>query len=174
MAALKSGYAGYLKVNADTVRKGMQFLDSVQVENGAGYGYTLPGKAPACTAIGLLCRMYYGWKHDNPALKSGVEYLSERGPTDDAYYNYYASQVLFHYGGEYWTKWNEKMREKLVASQSQDETSHEFGSWAPNTVHGKQGGRLYATSMSILTLEVYYRYQPIYEVPSPEVERPGE
>jgi hypothetical protein len=28
--------------------------------------------------------------------------------------------------------------------------------------HGDQGGRLYNTAMSILVLEVYYRYLPIY------------
>ena len=33
------------------------------------------------------------------------------------YYNYYATQVLHHYDGELWTKWNAKMRDYLVNSQ---------------------------------------------------------
>ena len=45
--------------------------------------------------------------------------LSNVGPSQtDMYYNYYATQVLHHYEGELWTKWNAKMRDYLVNSQS--------------------------------------------------------
>ncbi len=162
LMALKSGYMAYLTVNPVCSAKAMKFLDTVQTESGAGYGYVTPGKAPACTAIALLCRMYNGWKQDNPALKKGVEYLGSMGPSDDMYYNYYATQVMRHYGGDPWTKWNARMRDKLVDSQIKTDT-HAKGSWDPKAAHADQGGRLYATALSIMTLEVYYRHQPIYQ-----------
>jgi len=162
LMALKSGYMGYLTVNPNCTAKAMNFLNTVQQENGAYYGYTTPGKGAACTAIGLLCRMYYGWKQDNPALKKGVEYLNQMGPSNDMYYNYYATQVMRHYGGDPWTKWNARMRDKLVDSQIKDEV-HAKGSWNPAGSHSDSGGRLYATALSIMTLEVYYRHQPIYQ-----------
>lgn len=167
LMALKSGYMAYLAVNPACSANAMRFLDTVQTESGAGYGYVTPGKAPACTAIGLLCRMYNGWKQDNPALKNGVNYLSSMGPSDDMYYNYYATQVMRHYGGDPWTKWNAKMRDKLVDSQIKTD-SHAKGSWDPKGAHADQGGRLYATALSIMTLEVYYRHQPIYQAASLE------
>ena len=37
------------------------------------------------------------------------------------------------------------------------------GSWDSSTVWGGHGGRVYATAMATLCLEVYYRYLPIYE-----------
>ncbi|MDO4573850.1 MAG: terpene cyclase/mutase family protein [Planctomycetia bacterium] len=162
MMALKSGYMGYLKVSPQVAQNAMRFLDSVQQDSGSYYGYVTPGKAPACTAIGLLCRMYYGWKHDHPALQRGVEYLSKLGPTSDPYYNYYATQVMRHFGGEHWRNWNARMRDKLVQSQSRQQDSHELGSWPSGGGHGAQGGRLYSTAMSVMTLEVYYRHMPIY------------
>ena len=39
MMALKSANMAYLKVPADTIRKAGYFLDSVQQEDGAIYGY---------------------------------------------------------------------------------------------------------------------------------------
>ncbi|MGE5191104.1 MAG: hypothetical protein ACM3U2_01295 [Deltaproteobacteria bacterium] len=36
------------------------------------------------------------------------------------------------------------------------------GSWAPTGDHGSgSGGRLYQTTLSVMTLDVYYRYMPI-------------
>lgn len=160
--ALKSGHMGYLVVPPTTVKGANAFLDSVSAESGAYYGYTGPGKGGSTTAVGLLCRMYLGWKQDNPALERGVEFLSNRGPSPtDMYYNYYATQVMRQHGGEHWEKWNNKMRDQLV--NAQDKEAHQNGSWHFNGGHGaSQGGRLYNTSMSTMTLEVYYRHMPIY------------
>jgi len=37
------------------------------------------------------------------------------------------------------------------------------GSWdPPRNVWGPIGGRLYATTLNILNLEIYYRYLPLY------------
>jgi hypothetical protein len=74
-----------------------------------------PGTTKATTAVGLLCRMYLGWKHDTPALERGVEFMARQGPSEnDMYYNYYATQVMRHFGGDVWKMWNERMRELMV------------------------------------------------------------
>jgi hypothetical protein len=163
LMALKSGHMAYLQVSPVTIQGSMRFLDSVQAEGGAKYGYTGPGAGPATTAVGLLSRMYLGWKQDNPALQKGVEYLSKTGPSPgNMYFNYYATQVMRHAGGEAWDQWNTKMRDMLVASQSK--TNHENGSWfVKGGDHGTEaGGRIYCTSMATMILEVYYRHMPIY------------
>ena len=165
LMALKSGYMGYLQINQQVPAKAMTFLNSVQTENGAKYGYVTPGGTPACTAIALLCRMYYGWKQDNPSLQKGVDFLDKTGPSNDMYYNYYATQVMRHYGGDQWTRWNERMREQLVKKQTKGD-GHDKGSWTPGGGHSANGGRLYETALSIMTLEVYYRHQPIYKAQS--------
>ena len=163
LMALKSGHMAYLQVNPNTVKGAMKFLDSVQANSGSQYGYTGPGSGPATTAIGLLCRMYLGWKHEHPALQEGVKYLSETGPSNsNMYYNYYATQVMRHNEGDEWKKWNEKMRDYLIQSQAKE--GHATGSWHfGGGDHGSErGGRVYCTSMATMILEVYYRHMPIY------------
>jgi hypothetical protein len=151
----------------------MRFLDSVQSDSGSKYGYTNPGAGQATTAIGLLSRMYLGWKKDNAALQRGVQYLSATGPSKtNMYYNYYATQVMRHNEGEDWTKWNKVMRDWLV--ESQEKGGHMKGSWfMKGGDHGAEtGGRLYCTSMATMILEVYYRHMPIYAKAASEDEFP--
>ena len=176
LMALKSGHMAYLSVDPRTIQGAIKFLDSVQVESGAGYGYTDPGKGPATTAVGLLCRMYLGWKKDHPGIQRGVEFLSASGPSKgNMYYNYYATQVMRHYEGEKWDKWNVEMRDWLVGSQEKDEKSHLSGSWSMKGDHGSDaGGRIYCTSMATMILEVYYRHMPIYAKQASEDEFPLE
>ncbi|MBX9788646.1 MAG: terpene cyclase/mutase family protein [Pirellulales bacterium] len=170
LMALKSGHMAYLTVPEATIQGISNFLNTVQTEGGYGYGYTAPGKLPGCTAIGLLCRMYLGWKKENPALQQGIEYLGQMGPSQqgNVYYNYYATQVMHHYGGEPWEKWNSVMRDFYVNSQSQN--AHETGSWFfKGADHGaERGGRHYMTCMCCMTLEVYYRHLPVYRKQSTE------
>jgi len=161
MMALKSGQMGGLVVPSPTLMDAAAFLDGVQQDDGAFYGYLKPGKEPTPTAVGLLVRMYSGWSHDDARLRRGVEYLSRLGPSDDdVYFNYYATQVMHHYGGPHWERWNRQMREAVIAGQAQQ--GHERGSWYVDHEYGLAGGRLYTTAMCVMILEVYYRHMPLY------------
>ncbi len=171
LMALKSGAMSYLQVPKVTIQKAQAFLDSVQANDGATYGYLDPGAGPGTTAVGLLCRMYLGWDKNHPGLQKGIRQLSSWGPSTDKsgpgknnfYYNYYATQVMRHWEGEEWKKWNSVMRDYLVNTQAQK--GHETGSWffEDSSDHGKErGGRLYFTAMATLILEVYYRHMPLY------------
>lgn len=165
LMALKSGHMAYLNVPKNTIAGCYKFLDSVQANSGATYGYTTPGGGHATTAVGLLCRMYLGWKKDEPALVRGVETISKWAPSkSDMYYNYYATQVMRHHGGPLWDKWNKTMRDHLVATQELGKGQCEnTGSWNMGAGHGARvGGRLYNTALATMILEVYYRHMPIY------------
>ncbi len=173
LMALKSGHMAYLQVPPNTVAGAIKFLNTVQSDSGSKYGYAEPGGKPSTTAIGLLCRMYLGWKKDEPALQRGADYISKLGPSkNDLYYNYYATQIMHHYGDEYWPKWNSVMREQLINSQTP--TGHMAGSWdVPGGGHANEkGGRLYVTSMATMILEVYYRHMPIYAKEAAEEDFP--
>lgn len=163
LMALKSGHLAYLNVPPQTVAGVSHFLDTVAQNNGAAYGYVTPGNGPATSAVGLLCRMYLGWDRDHPALEAGVKRLSRMGPSpSNAYYNYYATQVLHHYEGPMWERWNEVMRQQLI--DTQDKEGHAAGSWhlGADDPGALKGGRLYYTAMCCMILEVYYRYLPLY------------
>jgi hypothetical protein len=80
------------------------------------------------------------------------------------YYNYYATQVMHHWGGNEWDRWNYRIREWLITQQSRK--GHEAGSWfmsdSTSAPKARAGGRLYCTAMSAMILEVYYRHMPLY------------
>lgn len=176
LMALKSGHMSYLEVPASTVSGAMKFLDSVQSDGGARYGYDAPGAGGATSAVGLLARMYCGWKRDDARLGKGVKILSDTGPDRaNMYYNYYATQVLKQYNdSEMWNKWNTSMRDQLIETQEKDETKHTLGSWImpPGDLGTDVGGRHYCTSMATMILEVYYRHMPIYSESASEDEFP--
>ena len=160
--ALKSGHMGHLAVPPNTVRGASLFLDRVQADGGVYYGYDKPSKKASTTAVGLLCRMYLGWKKDRSQLQQGVSFLGKTGlKKTDAYHNYYAAQVLRQIGGPEWDKFNEEMSTWLVDTQVAD--GHAAGSWYFKSGHtGKVAGRLGITSLCTMTLEVYYRHLPLY------------
>jgi hypothetical protein len=162
LMALKSAQMSGIPVPSPAFDGANRFLDSVQSRHGALYGYQNEEPRLSTTAVGLLSRMYLGWKHDHAALREGVLYLDKQGPSkNDLYYNYYATQVMRHYGGEPWKRWNTKLREYLIATQAR--SGHETGSWYFPEKHNDQGGRLLNTCLAAMTLEVYYRYQPLYK-----------
>jgi len=165
--ALKSGQMARLGVNHRTLARAHVFLNSVASDQyGSRYGYAKAGDRegqPTTSAIGLLCRMYAGWPVTHPGLVAGTDHLSQSGPnTSNLYYSYYATQVMHHFGGDKWKRWNATMRESLVRTQSKE--GHEEGSWSLGSKHSNKGGRLYDTSLSTLILEVYYRHMKIYRV----------
>ncbi|HTU19418.1 MAG TPA: prenyltransferase/squalene oxidase repeat-containing protein [Gemmataceae bacterium] len=182
LMALKSGQMAGLSVPRNTLKLADRFLDSVELSDKGssmagktgGFGYT-PGQPPTITmtAVGLLCREYSGVGPKNPALQKGIQRLrtAPPGKNNNIYYLYYATQVMHHMQGESWRFWNEGvtadgkkvhngMRDTLISQQDNGKTPqhpHQIGSWG-----GSQGGRLMATSLSILCLEVYYRHLPLY------------
>lgn len=134
------------------------------------------------TSVGLLMRLYTGWNRDREAMQNGAEHLLENlpemgtlrnpprigtigNPKRDTYYWYYATQVMFHMQGKYWKQWNERLHPLLVDTQVKD--GDLTGSWDPRKPipdkWGPHAGRLYVTTMNLLSLEVFYRHLPIYE-----------
>ena len=82
---------------------------------------------------------------------------------------------MHHWGGPEWDRWNKVMREYLIKTQIQE--GHATGSWDVADRHGNAGGRLYMTTLALLTLEVYYRHLPLYQkdrIEIPLVGQPGE
>jgi hypothetical protein len=163
LMALKSGQMAGLSVPTRTLKRCELWLDAAGTPDGGAYGYTSRGEGTNTTAVGLLCREYLGWGPRNLGLQAGIRRLETWQPQPDKmYFSYYATQVMHHAGGNAWQKWNQPMRDGLIKAQDQGQDPrhrHQEGSWYHE---GCYGGRLMETSLSILTLEVYYRHLPLY------------
>ncbi len=161
VAALKSAALAGVETPSPTIDGVRRFLESVQAANGSAYGYRSPDAKPCTSAIGLLCRLYTGWKRDDERLHRGVTTLAKAGPQPMAIYqNFYLAQTLLQMNHPVWPRWNAKNRDQTVAQQAR--FGHEAGSWFFADPDTAPGGRLAHTALAVLTLEVYYRLLPIY------------
>jgi Prenyltransferase and squalene oxidase repeat len=169
MMALKSGQMAGLDIPSVAFERAKRFLDAPKNagKSDGGFGYQVPESASTArmSAVGLLCRQYMQNKGPSDGdMQKGVKNFLTKNPPgiQDVYYYYYATQVMHHFGGEAWHDWNEKMREYLIKKQDVTKGPN-FGSWSPEgDPWAGSGGRLMITSLNLLTLEVYYRYLPLY------------
>jgi len=77
----------------------------------------------------------------------------------DFYYWYYGSLALFQVDQDLWQKWYEPMKVELVEHQKGAGHGCENGSWNPSGDRwGSEGGRVYATALNAMSMEVYYIY----------------
>jgi hypothetical protein len=160
LAALKSAALAGLEVPSPTFDGVCRFLDRVQTQGGAAYGYQSPQARSCTSAIGLLCRMYTGWDREE-VLDRGLAALARPGPAPQGVYqNFYLAQALLQRDHPAWPRWNARNRDQLVARQAA--IGHEAGSWFFADPETAPGGRLAHTALAVLTLEVYYRLLPIY------------
>ncbi|MDX2039423.1 MAG: prenyltransferase/squalene oxidase repeat-containing protein [Isosphaeraceae bacterium] len=170
--ALRSGRLAGLGTPKNVTTGCRRYLDLAATDDrGITYGY-LPGSpiSMVMTAEALLCRQYLGWPKDHPALREGSRLVASdlRESTErNIYYWYYATQMLHNMQDKDWKDWNTRLREGLISMQTAGEGC-DRGSWDPNRpqpdVQGRRVGRHYTTALSILTLEVYYRFLPLYRV----------
>ncbi len=179
MFALRSARISGLKVAPATIRGCRAYLDAAASDRSkVTYAY-MPGgmPTPVMTAEALLSRQYLGWPRDYPALVKGAGRIAGHlleSQERNIYYWYYATQLLHNMQNKDWEKWNVKVREGLIGMQVTG-SGCDRGSWDPFNPQpdrwARSGGRLFLTSLSILSLEVYYRYLPLYNVTDTDVQK---
>jgi hypothetical protein len=172
--ALKSAQLAGLPVSSMVLDNAQKWLHSVAKGERMGLFSYQPYRevTPTMTAVGMLCTQYLGIDRNAPSMLEGKAYLLANLPDDkvlrNTYYWYYATLTMHNFAGADWDTWNRKMRRVLI--ESQDKEGCATGSWDPQEptvdIWGEQGGRLMTTSFNALTLEVYYRYLPIFRTDS--------
>ena len=153
------------------------FLNRAFTSNGYGIYADAPpetGRMGAnMVAVALLTHLYSGGLASDPRAQKAVRRLVQGNPPEvkgmarwelsyqSYYYWYTATLALFNVGGKTWEAWNTLLQQKILPLQ--DREPHSSGSWEPepNWV-GRSGGRVYSTAINVLTLEVYYRYRPVF------------
>jgi len=169
--ALKSAQMAALEVPQPPLELARAWLRSVECqgrERGTFRYQSGRAPTPAMTAEALLCLQYLGAPREDPSLQAGVQYLLKNLPkagSETSYYWYYGTQVLYHLQGEPWQAWNKALRDMLVQTQRKD--GDLAGTWDPRDQWESQAGRIYATSLRLLMLEVYYRHLPLYKLRQP-------
>ncbi|MBN1394147.1 MAG: hypothetical protein JW959_03920 [Pirellulales bacterium] len=165
LMTLKSAELAGIPITAKTREGIVRYLRSVSSGTYGGRASYRPGESPSrpMTAEALVCWQFLGLARQHPACNEAGDYLLEEVPGEgdyNLYYWYYATLGMYQLQGQHWQRWNEAMRDAVVARQVKQ--GRQAGSWDTNTVWGAYGGRVYTTALATLTLEVYYRFLPLY------------
>jgi hypothetical protein len=129
-------------------------------------------RSESMTAVAVLVRIFAGHTAgDDPMIEKGAELMAAKLPkwTGDAnpsevdfYYWYYGTLAMFQVGGSHWDKWNNAIKTEIVDHQRANKEECAFGSWDPIDPWSAAGGRVYATTLNCLCMEVYYRYPRVF------------
>ena len=166
LMALKSASLAGFEIPPNALDKGRGWLERVASgAHGGLYGYQDKVPLPAMCAEGMFCQQLLGQAPTEERMKESAAYLATMLPSKEKekanfYFWYYGSLALYQHQGPIWEQWNQRLREILVSSQSRD--ADDAGSWDPNGQWSRETGRVVTTALATLSLEVYYRYLPLY------------
>jgi squalene cyclase len=123
------------------------------------------GGKPSLTGTGVLCLQI--WKNaSSKEAQLGLDWIIANQKKEwkqiDVYEWYYHAQACFQAtgvsgGSKYWRAWNKEFQQIVCGAQASD------GHW-PHGKHFHGDTDIYRTTMTILMLEVYYRYMPSTKV----------
>ncbi len=145
------------------IRRALNYVE--QREQGHG-GFAYSGDTPAgdrtyfsLTGAGMLSLQM--WDKGSAARK-GAEYIRKNSKLiwnddkwSDLYTHYYESQAMMNRGGDDWEFYNNMFRDEVLNAANPD------GSFKPTADTGHSLNNVhYRTCLSILMLEVYYRFLP--------------
>lgn len=168
VTALISAQRAGLKVPDRAFQGARHFYTTVRSDGAPNGRYCYRAAEPsfksASTAQAAVGRMYLRATKDDADLQAAIAILDNKGPYENRYYCYYATLAMKNWEGDEWNRWNASMREELIRTQVIDE-GPAYGSWTPlqRGATDTAGGRLLNTALSTMTLEVYYRYLPLYD-----------
>ncbi len=157
---LRSARNAGIEVSKQTIDRAVEYVRRCQNPDG-GFKYQLESGASGWprSAAGVAS-LYYAGIYQDDAIDRGVAYLQREALPGTAaasqahyfYGHYYCVQAMYLAGGTAWAKWWPAIREELIKKQADD------GSWEDRSV-----GYTYATSMSLIILQMPKRYLPIFQ-----------
>jgi len=152
--------------DADTGRTGYYERGSYSSRKEDPHSSIWPyGQGETMTAEAMLCRFRIAdvlgdEESQTPSLEAGARLLrmclpkwsAAKGRIDYCYW-YYGTESMHRMGGNSWTIWKSAIEKALVGNQRQDGCMK--GSWDSGVdPWGEDGGRVYATAICTLALEV--------------------
>jgi Squalene-hopene cyclase C-terminal domain/Prenyltransferase and squalene oxidase repeat len=168
MLALKSAREAEIPIRQDTLDQTRYFFKSCQTADGrTAYQSGDGAGSDAITAVGMLTHLLLLKDPKAPLVKTSARHLvaqadrygkQVRGGNAEFYALYNATLAMYQVGGDQWNRWNDAIRDAVVANQTAG-SGCDRGSWDPKgTYGGGDGGRIYSTALATLMLEVYYRF----------------
>jgi HEAT repeat protein len=175
--ALAAGKRAGLDVDASSLRGALAWIDKMTEPEFGRTGYQQRGGPPArtnevltkfpaeksesLTAEALCIRLDCGQDPKSwSGLRLSADLVAQKPPvwsadgSIDFYYWFHGTDAMRRLGGAAWESWRNSLVAALVPHQERSSAGCARGSWSPEDPWGPEGGRIYSTSMSVLTLEM--------------------
>ncbi len=182
LMAMRSAKNDGLKVPAEAIELAVEYLQGsytgrpvtgrpvtgrpaggqLAAEQNGGFSYMPRQNSPSFTmsAAGLLALQVCG-RYEAPEVLGAANWLQERQLNwQDRFFFYgcyYYAQGMHQRGGALASTSQQNVEKMLLAHQAED------GSWQSSDNQERNAGRVYATSLALLSLSVRYHYLPIYQ-----------
>jgi hypothetical protein len=165
--ALRSARMAGIKIEDRPFQLAAKWLDTIGSGKHRGiYGYDGRNyKTDAMVAEGLFAQQLLGTPPSHPRMQESIKHIERKLPSKgqrDFYYWYYGCLSLYQNQGPVWDEWNARI--KPIWLDLQVKNGGNAGSWDPKGGrHMNDMGRIISTALATLSLEVYYRYLPLYQ-----------
>ncbi len=128
--------------------------------NAGGFGYQSRGRETSTTAEGLLALQACGEYESEEVIGAVAKLMRDgirQGDKWFFYTAYYYAQGMYQMGGKFADTGAQRVPELLLPLQSRE------GWWEGAGAEERQGGKVYATALAMLSLAVKNHFLPIYQ-----------
>jgi HEAT repeat protein len=175
--ALASGRRAGFEVEENVFRNAVAWIDKMTEPEFGRTGYQQrggppartnemmnrfpPDKSEAITAEAICIRLDAGrTAQTDELLRKSADLVASKLPrwddtgSVDLYYWFHGTDAMRRIGGASWEAWRSSLVSALAPHQERASAACARGSWAPDDPWGLEGGRVYSTSMALLSLEM--------------------
>ncbi len=166
--ALRAVHNAGIRVNTKTIEQAVSYINKTTTDQGQTMYSLSSGMgngSPTLTAAGMCVLTYLG-QYNSPKIAKGLDFLMKTAKPSKSgggfqshgymfYGTYYGTVAMYQAGGNYWKEWWPAVRDSLIHAQNAS------GGWMMG--ESMQYGDAFGTSLALLTLQVPYRYLPIFQ-----------
>jgi hypothetical protein len=162
MQGLRAANNAGFSVPKATIDEAVKYLERCRTsEGGIQYSYGSGGDTRLPISAAAIATLYNAGEYDSRLADSCMAYVWKKfqaqkqfskGEGHDFYTHLYAAQAFYQAGDKYWDNYFPATREQLLNLQQAD------GSW-----NGDGVGQVYGTGISLIILQLPYKFLPIYQ-----------
>ncbi len=162
MQALRAAHNAGFTIPPKTIDNAIRYLERCKTpDGGIRYAFHSGNDTRMPISAAAICCLYSAGEYDSPLAESCLELVFDSFMSNKqnwnryghSYYaNFYAAQAFYQAGDEYWDEFFPVTRDQLIDQQADD------GSWTGDGV-----GPTYGTSLSLVILQLPYKFLPVYQ-----------
>jgi hypothetical protein len=161
--ALRACHNAGFHIPKGTIEESVRYIERCSTpEGGICYSLNSGGGPRLAISAAAVATLYNAGEYEAPVAERCLAWVWQqfeatkgwsKGSWHDTYSHLYASQAFYLAGDKYWDKYFPETRDQLLAMQDAGD-----GSWPGDGI-----GKPYGTAVSLIILQLPFKYLPIYQ-----------